>query len=340
MTKLTPSPSKNQETSRTRRCRLVLAILAGSLLFLPLGLRAAEEPDWRLEEVLSIGGPKSDLLSMWVGMAVDADGFLYVTDNVQCSLMKFDALGKLVKKTGRRGTGPGEFLAPRQVDVWAQSVYVVDAKIPAIQVFDKNLNYQRRIPLSYAVMEVQALPNDLLAVPGIPLIPSEAGKVIILDQAGRHLRSVAFHSPEKNVALSMSHFIFAPGGEMYAALSWLDRIVKVDVQGKTVWTKSLFDPAQVKAKNKTFLGLPKSTAFLDIALDQEGRLFVLGGIYCRNPHRDIYVLNPDDGRLMKTLTLPQTSHCLTIDQKGFLYSRADEGMTLKKFRIVAAAEKL
>jgi hypothetical protein len=208
----------NQETSRTRRWRLVLAILAGSLLFLPLGLRAAAGPDWRLEEVLSIGGPESDLLAMWVGLAVDADGFLYVTDNVQCSLMKFDARGRLVKKTGRRGTGPGEFLAPRQVDVSAQSVYVVDAKIPAIQVFNKDLGYQRRIPLSYAVMEVQALPDDLLAVPGIPLIQSETGKVIILDQAGRHLRSVAFHSPEKNLALSMCHFIFAPGGEMYTLL--------------------------------------------------------------------------------------------------------------------------
>ncbi|HEX9901268.1 MAG TPA: 6-bladed beta-propeller [Acidobacteriota bacterium] len=339
MTKLTPPPRMNQETSRTRRRRLVLAFLAGSLFFLSLGLQAAQEPGWRLEEVLSVGGPKSDLLSMWVGLAVDKDGYLYLTDNVQCSLMKFDSLGRLVKKTGRRGRGPGEFLAPREVDVSGQSVYVVDAKIQAIQVFDKDLNYQRRIPLSYAVMEVQGLPNDLLAVPGIPLIQSEAGKIIILDQTGRHLRSVAFHPPEKNAALSMCHFVFAPGGEMYAALSWLDRIVKVDVQGKTVWTKSLFDPARVKAEYKTFLGLPTTTAFLDVALDLEGRLFVLGGVYCRNPHRDVYVLSPDDGRLIGTLTLPQSSHCLTIDQKGFLYCRADKGMTLKKFRIVAAAEK-
>jgi hypothetical protein len=339
MTELTTPARMNQAASRTRRLRLVLALLVGSLLFLPLGFRAAAESDWRLEEVLSIGGPKSDLLSMWVGLAVDADGFLYVTDNIQCRLMKFDAQGRLVKKTGRRGRGPGEFLAPREVDISAQAVYVVDAKIPAIQVFDKDLNYRRRIPLSCGVMEIQCLPNDLLAVPGISMIPSEVGKVIILDQAGRHLRSVAFTSPEKNAGLVKAYFVFAPGGEMYAAQSFVDRIIKVDAEGKAVWARSLFDPAQVKAKYKTFMGLPRSSAYLDIALDQQGRLFVLGGTYSRNPRRDIYVLSPDDGRLIKTLILPESSHCLCFDHKGFLYSRADEGMTLKKYRIIVPAEK-
>ncbi len=339
MSPLSPQPGMRQKTSRTRRQRLVLAFLAGSLILSTLGLQAAEEPRWRLEEVLSIGGLKSDLLSMWVGLAVDADGFLYLTDNVQNSLMKFDPQGKLVKKTGRRGGGPGEFLAPRQVDVSAQSVYVVDGKIPAIQVFDKDLKYQRRIPLSFAVIEIQALPDNSLAVPGVPLIKSEAGKVIILDQTGRPLRSVAFIRPDKADATSMSNFIFAPGGEMYAAFSWLDRIVKVDAQGHTVWAKSLFDPDQVKASKKSFLGMSPSMTFKDVALDPKGRLFVLGGSFSQNPNRDVYVLSPDDGRLLETLTLPQSSHCITIDRWGYLYSRADKGSTLKKFRIVASGEK-
>jgi hypothetical protein len=339
MTKLTLQARTNQETPRTGRRRLVLVLLAGGLLLLSLGLRAAEDAGWRLEEVLSIGGPKSDLLSMWVGLAVDADGFLYVTDNVQCSLMKFDALGKLVKKTGRRGQGPGEFLAPRQVDVSARAVYVVDAKILAIQVFDKDLNYQRRIPLSYPVQEVQALADNSLAVPGMPYLASELGTILILDQSGRRLRSVSYYPPMKKAAESMSNFLVARGGELYAAMFWLDRIVKVDVQGKLVWAKSLFDPAHVKALYKTFLGFPRTMAFLDIALDREGRLFVLGGVYGRNSRRDVYILSPDDGRLLETLTLPQDSHCLYIDQKGFLYSRADAGMTLKKYKIIVPGEK-
>jgi hypothetical protein len=335
MSPISPPSGMQHTTSRTRRLRLVLAFLAGSMILSALHLRATEEPGWRLEEVLSIGGPKSDLLSMWVGLAVDADGFIYLTDNIQNSLMKFDPQGKLVKKTGHRGDGPGEFLAPRQVDVSGQSVYVADARIQAIQVFNKELKYERRIPLSFAVSEIQALPDNSLAVPGVFLIKSETGKILILDQTGRLLRSVAFIHPDKADATSMSGFIFAPGGEMYAALFWVDRIVKVDAQGHVAWAKSLFDPSKVKAAKKNILGIPKSMTFKDLALDPRGRLFVLGGSFSQNPSRDIYVLSPDDGRLLGTLTLPQSSHCIYIDRGGYLYGRADTGMTLKKFKIVA-----
>jgi len=339
MTKLTLQARKNQETPGTRRRRLVPALLAASLLLRPFSLRPAEGPGWRLEEVLSIGGPKSDLLSMWVGLAVDADGSLYVTDNLQCSLMKFDSQGKLMKKAGRRGTGPGEFSAPRQVDVSAQAVYVVDAKIPAVQVFDKELNFQRRIPLPYAVQEIQALADGSLAMPGNLFLKTEFGKVIIRDQTGKPLRSMPFHPPGKKAVESSVFFIFTASGEMYTALAFLDCIAKVDAQGKPVWTKSLFDPAEVKAQYKTFMGYPRTLIYIDVALDPEGRLFVLGGKIGRNHNRDVYILSPTDGRLIGTLTLPQASHCLYLDRKGFLYSRADNGLTLKKYKIIAPPEK-
>ncbi|MEA3421137.1 MAG: hypothetical protein U9Q97_05610, partial [Acidobacteriota bacterium] len=49
--------------------------------------------------------------------------------------------------------------------------------------------------------------------------------------------------------------------------------------------------------------------------------------------RDVYVLDPE-GKQKAVLTLPEGSHCIYIDGSDFLYSRAGDGITLKKYRIV------
>ncbi|HDZ25596.1 MAG TPA: 6-bladed beta-propeller, partial [Candidatus Aminicenantes bacterium] len=63
-----------------------------------------------LEEVLSIGSLEDDALFQWVGVISDSDSYIYVTDNMDYSLKKFDDQGNLIKKTGQKGKGPGEFL--------------------------------------------------------------------------------------------------------------------------------------------------------------------------------------------------------------------------------------
>jgi hypothetical protein len=50
----------------------------------------------------------------------------------------------LIKKTGRKGQGPGQFLAPRYLGISGELIYVTDQFKPGIQVFDKNLSYSRR----------------------------------------------------------------------------------------------------------------------------------------------------------------------------------------------------
>ena len=80
------------------------------------------------------------------------------------------------------------------------------------------------------------------------------------------------------------------------------------------------------------LTLPTKLVYKDIALDSSGNVFILGGSFSKNPSSDIYVLSPE-GELLTTITLPETSHCIYIDSRNFLYSRANEGVTLKKFRL-------
>ena len=89
-----------------------------------------------LDEILSIGTLDDDRLFMWVGISVDENGFIYVSDGMDYSIKKFDTSGNLIKKTGRKGQGPGEFLSPRSLDLSDRSLYILDQNIPGINVFD------------------------------------------------------------------------------------------------------------------------------------------------------------------------------------------------------------
>jgi hypothetical protein len=79
-----------------------------------------------LREVLSIGGIDQDVLSQWADVVVDGQDDLFVTDDMDFSVKKFDAKGNLIKKAGRKGQGPGEFSAPRYVGCSEKLVYVTD----------------------------------------------------------------------------------------------------------------------------------------------------------------------------------------------------------------------
>ena len=64
-----------------------------------------------LEEVLSLGTLDDGALVQWTGIAASASGEIYVLDALDYALKKFDAAGRLLKKTGRQGPGPLELPA-------------------------------------------------------------------------------------------------------------------------------------------------------------------------------------------------------------------------------------
>ena len=115
--------------------------------------------------------------------------------------------------------------------------------------------------------------------------------------------------------------------------NYQDKIEKFDRKGKKLWSRKLLGVKKVKKEEIASFVLPSKLIYKDIVLDDSENIFILGGSFSRNPSRDVYVLNPE-GQLLTTLTLPDTSHCIHIDSQGYLYSRANEGVTLKKFKIM------
>jgi len=332
-----PTPFLIRTTRRTGRARPVLLIPA-AVLALAACLPAESGEKFRLEEILSVGGPKSDLLSMWVGVAADRAGFLYVTDALEASLKKFDPDGRLMKSANWTGIGNGAGgygVRRYPVDVSNGRVYVVVSEPfrSSIKEFDTNLNLKASIPLPGPADDLQALPDGRLAYSGVSITEDNAGTVRVIDRSGRLDRFFSCRQKDDPSLLSLIDFRFGADGSLFVVFNYLDRILRFDGHGRLLWAKSLLGVSKVRTKKILFHTVPETPTFKDLALDGQGRLFVLGGGFSTHRSRDIYVLD-SEGRLLDTLTLPQPSHCLMIDQRGHLYARADQGMTLKKYKII------
>lgn len=78
------------------------------------------------------------------GLALDADGNLYVTDTGNKRVLKYSPQGVLLGAVGGAGSGPGQFQEPVGVTVDAAGlVYVADTWNHRVQVLDSNLVYLR-----------------------------------------------------------------------------------------------------------------------------------------------------------------------------------------------------
>lgn len=78
-----------------------------------------------------LGGP--------LGLAVDPEGFIYVSEIVNCRLQKFSPEGKSLRTFGNRGDQPGTFTRPKHIALDGDgNLYVVDTAFQNVQVLDKD----------------------------------------------------------------------------------------------------------------------------------------------------------------------------------------------------------
>jgi hypothetical protein len=271
---------------------------------------------------------------MWFGITTDPRNNIYVTDAMDYSIKKFDATGVLIRKSGRKGQGPGEFQAPRLIEYHKGLIYVTDEQIPGIQVFDEELNYKYHIILNLPIYDLSFGPDDKIYVlsgvaaspEGLVIVnPEEDNKVDLINPMDRK----GFWSNWKKVKIDRA-------GYFYFASTFEDKIEKRDGQMREVWSRNLQGKKKAKfKKSRINFGpseIPAEVLYKDIALDIYGNLFIMGGHVSQNPSRDIYVLD-NQGHHLLTLTLPESSHCIHIDSENCLYSRAGMATIIKKFKL-------
>ncbi|MDE2762509.1 MAG: hypothetical protein OXQ94_01495 [Gemmatimonadota bacterium] len=105
-------------------------------------------------EVYRVGGMNAPEWAFFEGssdVAFDAAGNLYVLDDEAGHVVVVDPRGGLVRTTGRKGEGPGEFRTAMELVVWRDGRFAVsDVGHAAYQVFSAEGEFERFVKMSAA----------------------------------------------------------------------------------------------------------------------------------------------------------------------------------------------
>lgn len=315
-----------------RKRRLALWMFGVIVLLVRPGSAFEEKARVRvvLEEELSIGGLDEDVLCMWAGIAVDESGRIFVSDMMEHTLKAFDSSGRLLKTVGRRGQGPGEFNHPLALTRSGDHIYVLEQNRRGIQVFDRDLKFIRLIPCDRALLRIEAAPDRLLV--GFPITPSGEGRLVYLNDRGRIVRTLRFSDEEAGLLMDQVSYAVDSCGGLVLAHNYRDRIERFSARGERIWSHFLKKGAKSRTRTIQGMQVPGDLYSRCVAVDSDDRIFILSGDLSPNPARDVFVLS-SSGERIATFTLPDSTHLIHIDNRDFLYSRADSGVTLKKYRM-------
>jgi sugar lactone lactonase YvrE len=98
----------------------------------------------KLKRKMGTTGHKHELTTLGdfakpTGLAVDAEGNLYVCDTLNNRIEIFDADGKFISTFGKNGDGPGDFARPKGVAIDGDGhIWVADGMQDRIQVFNQE----------------------------------------------------------------------------------------------------------------------------------------------------------------------------------------------------------
>ena len=145
-----------------------------------------------LTEVLRLGSESGadDAFARVMDVEVGLSGRIYVADDLNWRISVFDGSGRLLRRLGRRGQGPGEFESPWSLAVdRLDSLFVWDGALARISVFGPDFRFARSFaaPGRWTVSGFSVRPDGTLLVGGFA--PGAAGSIHVLSRQGRLLRS-------------------------------------------------------------------------------------------------------------------------------------------------------
>lgn len=101
-----------------------------------------EKRVWKKIQMVSkfkIGGIDNGIFLYPSRVKIDEDENIYVLDILDCSVKKFDKMGKFIKKYGKKGKGPGEVTHAFDFDVLNNGeIVIIDPNGNKFVVFDEN----------------------------------------------------------------------------------------------------------------------------------------------------------------------------------------------------------
>ena len=122
----------------------------------------------------SMGAADGQFLSPH-GIAVDSQGYVYVSDRDRNDIQKFTSNGTFVKKWGTNGSAPGEFNHPYEIEIATSDIlYIADKNNNRIQVFNNDGDFIR-------MWDTAGGSNSNFSLPEALAIDPRSGAIYITD---------------------------------------------------------------------------------------------------------------------------------------------------------------
>lgn len=125
---------------------------------------------WRAEHIATIGVDETGELEFGTVRSVllDGQGRLFVVDPSLVRVSEFDSLGAFVRHIGRKGTGPGEYIAPYSLASFYDSLALFDPYSSRISLLNREGRWVRQWTVAMntggqAVRLYRASPNEFWA---------------------------------------------------------------------------------------------------------------------------------------------------------------------------------
>jgi hypothetical protein len=164
----------------------------------------------------------------------DREGNFYVLDTKWKGILKFDSKGAYIKKMGRPGQGPGEFMNPISMCITNTRVYVSDTSRYEITILDLDLQFVKSLKVTRAYMDIVASDNGNIF--GVPFrMSNEMNLIDVMNDEGKQLFSFgkAMFGNEKGWQLpNFIKIAVNENNEVFAAFQHFATVCKYDQNGQ------------------------------------------------------------------------------------------------------------
>ncbi|MDF1611895.1 MAG: 6-bladed beta-propeller [Stygiobacter sp.] len=135
------------------------------IVFILFSFNIIAQNKFNLKEDLQIDDNKVGLIQ---GIGVDNYGNIYVGDLINKNVMKYNNKGDFLEEIGRRGSGPGEFRSITGLELWKDTLFILDleqSKISAFNIKNKNkLIYEIKLPIHPNGLNPVVLGNERIGI--------------------------------------------------------------------------------------------------------------------------------------------------------------------------------
>lgn len=113
------------------------------IFFIPVFLFSFDKTTVKLVDQFYLD-QKRECLALPGDMTIDEQENIFVTDSKLCNVKIYNKKGSLIKRFGRKGGGPEEFLAPYTIDYDGDKLCVQDVELSKYLIFNKDLKEIKR----------------------------------------------------------------------------------------------------------------------------------------------------------------------------------------------------